>query len=309
MEDQRIQQERAQNLWTSLVRKFPSLAKGTAVEAAPQVGTDRIGGLAQAQEELLTYGCAMTDPEVYARWGTVPPTGVLLIGPPGSGKRLLTRALATRARTAFLSLDVPQLVLEIVHRGGKVGELLDAWGQFLQEFPPVTVFFQELEFSQAQEIGARRPDLPIGPIMDFLLDLVDRSVGIPQTLVVGSTMHPDTLRPAFFMPGRFERMVEVTPVYPDDVIAALGIHARSAEKSAGRTLFEDVDWEDVVRRYRDPSIGDWIRLMHGALRRKARCEASAEEVGPVRTEDMIHEVERFRRVRQRLPRTSAGTYV
>ena len=68
-------------------------------------------------------------------------------------------------------------------------------------------------------------------------------------------------------------------------------------------------WEDVVRRFRDPSIGDWIRLMHGALRRKARCEAAAEDVGPVRTEDMIHEVDRFRRVRQRLPRTTAGTYV
>lgn len=309
MEDPRIQQERAQNLWASMIRKFPPMAKATRLEADPQVGTDRIGGLAQAQEELLTYACAMTDPDVYARWGTLPPSGVLLIGPPGSGKRLLTRALATRAKTAYLSVDIPQLVLEIVHRGGKVGELLEAWSQLLVDFPPVTVSFEELEFSQAQEIGARRPDLPIGPIMDFLLDFVDRSVGIEQTLVVASTMHPDSLRPAFFMPGRFERVVEVTPVYPDDQVDALCIHARDAEKRAGRTLFEDVDWLDVVRRFRDPSIGDWIRLMHGALRRKARCESAGDPVGPVRTEDLVAEVERFRRASQRLPRSVSGTYV
>jgi SpoVK/Ycf46/Vps4 family AAA+-type ATPase len=175
--------------------------------------------------------------------------------------------------------------------------------------PPLTVFFEELEFSQAQEIGARRPDLPVGPIMDFLLEFVDRAIRFDTTLAVASTAHPDTLRPAFLASGRFERVVEVIPTYPDDIVAALEIHARDAEKRAGRPLFSEVDWNHVVRQLREAVTGDWLTLMHGVLRRKARCEAAAEEVTPVSTDDLLAEVERFRRASDRLPRDGGGNYV
>ena len=308
-EDLRVQAERARNLWERAVTKLPPLERATHFTATPEMGSDRIGGLEQAQEEVLTYACAMTNREVYADWGTFPPAGMLLIGPPGGGKQLLAEALATRAKTSFLRIQVPKLALEIVHQGGKVGELLQGWVEVLGEMPPLTILFEELEFSQAQELGSRRPDLPIGPIMDFLLEFVDRAIAIEHTLVVGSTAHPDTLRPAFVMPGRFERVVEVTPQYPEDVVAALEIHARDAEKRAGRPLFEQVEWTTVVHHYRDPSVGDWIRLMHGVLRRKARCEAANEEPGPVTTQDLLDEVNRFRKASNRIPSARAGIYV
>ena len=309
MDERRIARERAQNLWASTTRKVPALSRATRLDVAPDVGSDRIGGLAQAQEEVLTYACAMTSPEVYGHWGTFPPSGMLLIGQGGVGKRLLAAALATRAETPFLRVRVPQLVLDVVHSEGKAGELLAAWSHVLQEMPPITVFFEELEFSQAQELGARRPDLPIGPIMDFLLDFTDRATAVDTTLVVGSTSHPDTLRPAFFLPGRFERVVEVSPSYPDDFVEALEIHARAAEKRAGRTLFESVDWPKVVASYRDPATGDWIRLMHAVLRRKARGEAAGDDGGLVTTQDLMDEVDRHRRARKRLPAHGAGSYV
>ncbi len=310
MDDLTIRQEKAQNLWTSATRKIPPLSKASEVIGAPQVDGESIGGLAEAQEEVLTYACAMTNPEVYETWGTFPPSGLLLIGQPGAGKTLLAKALATRADTAFVHILVPRLALEIVHHGGKVGELLEGWSQVLSEMPPTTVYFHELEFFQAEEIGGRRSDLPIGPIMDFLGELTDRAVTPEHTLVVGSTSHPDTLRPAFVQPGRFERVVEVTPAYPDDIVAALQIHARAAEKRAGKALFGEVDWADVVSRFREPSTGDWIHLMHSVLRRKARCEAAAEEVAPVTTDDLLREVDLYRRTRKRLPqRAPAGTYL
>jgi ATP-dependent 26S proteasome regulatory subunit len=308
VDDREIQLERAQNLWASFERKFPPIAQSTSLEPAPDLSVDRVGGLAAAKEEILTYACATTDPEVYARWGTFPPTAVLLIGEPGVGKSLLVRLLATRARTAYLRVKVPQLVLQVVHSaGGKVGELVSAWSQTLAEMPPITVFFEELEFSQAQEIGARRNDLPVGPIMDFLLDVVDRTIGVESTLVAGSTGHPDTLRPAFLSAHRFERIVEVSPVFPDDVAAALAIHAQEAEKRAGRQLFEPAHWLDVVRDHQGLTPGDWVQLMHAALRRKARCDASGEPVVPVSAADLIDEAERFRKASTRLPHT--GTYV
>ena len=309
MDDPGIQKERAQNLWASYARKLEPVAQATELEANPDLDLGRIGGLAGPKEEILTYACAATDPEVYQRWGTVPPSGLLLIGAPGVGKALLARALASLTHTAFLNVHVPRLVIEVIHRGGRVGELLAGWSETLVEMPPVTTFFEELEFSQAQEIGSRRPELPVGPVMDFLLDLVDRTMAVEGTLVVGSTAHPDTLRQAFSHQGRFERIVSVAPVFPEDVIEALKIHAADSEKRAGHALFEAIDWREVVGQYHEPSTGDWIRIMHGVLRRKARCEATRELATPVTVQDLVDEVNRFRQARNRMPIPHGGTYV
>jgi ATP-dependent 26S proteasome regulatory subunit len=310
MDNLEIRQERAHNLWTSVQRKTPPLASATILHPNPQVEPEQIGGLAQAQEEVVTYACALTNPELYKSWGTFPPSGLLLIGHPGTGKTLLAAAMATRAKTPFLKVEVPRLALEIVHYAAKAAEMLDAWSQALQEMPPLSVFFHELEFSQAQAFGFNRPDLPIGPIMDFLLEFIERAIAVPDTLVVGSTTSPVTLRHAFLAPGRFERVVEVTPRFPEDIVAALEIHSRAAEKRAGRSLFDPIDWPEVVRNLQEPSIGDWIRLMHGVLRRKARRESTGEDAGLVTTDELTAEVERFKKAQGRISGPDgSGTYV
>jgi ATP-dependent 26S proteasome regulatory subunit len=309
MEDRLVRRERAQNLWASFARKHEPIAKATTLEPLPDFALSRIGGLAMAKDEIQTYACAATDPEVYARWGTHPPSGLLLIGGRSVGKRLLARALATLTDTSFLCVAVPRLVIEVIHRGGKVGELVSGWSDALEEMPRLTVLFNELEFSQAHEIGARRADLPVGPVMDFLLDLLDRTIAHGNMLVVGATSHPDTLRAAFAEPGRLERVVEVTPVFPADIIAALRIHADAAEKRAGRPLFEDIDWEAVTRDYAHPAPGDWVHVLHATLRRKARCEAAGEVARPVTTRDLRDEVARYKQATGRLQARTPGTYV
>ena len=309
MEDVSIRLERAQNLWSSFARKFEPIERATELDPDPQLEFSEIGGLAAAKDEILTYACAATDPTVYGRWGTYPPSGLLLIGRRGVGKRLLAKSLATLTRSSFISVAVPRLVLEVIHEGGKVGELVAAWSHALSEIPPSTILFNELEFSQAQEIGARRPDLPVGPVMDFLLDVVDRTVAADSHLVVGSTNHPDTLRQAFLQPGRFERVVEVTPAYPGDVVDALEIHSAACEKRAGHTLFDSVDWKSVVERFLEPATGDWVRVMHAVLRRKARCEASGESTANVTTQDMFDEVDRFRQASNQIAAPHSGNYV
>jgi ATP-dependent 26S proteasome regulatory subunit len=309
MAERSIEQERAQNLWSSFLRKVDPLARGAQLLANPDFSFDEIGGLAQAKEEILTYACAATSPEIYSHWGTFPPSGVLMIGEQGVGKSLLARALATRTETAFLTVDVPRMVLDVVHSGGKVGELIQSWSQILEEMPPLTVFFSELEFSQAQEIGHRRPDLPIGPIMDFLLELVGRTIATEQHLVLGATSHPDTLRRAFVAPGRFERVVEVTPIFPSDVVATLEIQADKAEKRSGRPLFDAVEWDKVVGQLQEPPTGDWVRILHAVLRRKARCEAGGEAVEPVTTQDLKDEVDRYRQAQKHIHQSGSGNYL
>ncbi|MEM7411758.1 MAG: ATP-binding protein [Myxococcota bacterium] len=308
MEDPAILRERAQNIWGSFARKFEPMSQSARLEPMPQYELGRIGGLADAKDEIQTYACAATDPEVYGRWGTHPPTGVLLIGQRSVGKQLLVRALSSLTNTSFLEIAIPKLVLEVIHRGGKVGELVAAWSAVLDEMPPVTVLFNELEFLQAEEIGARRPDLPVGPVMDFLLDMIDRAIAADDVLVVGATAHPDTLRHAFTQPGRLERIVEVTPNVPGDIVATLQIHAGDAEKRAGRPLFQEIDWETVVAGSSPPAPGDWVHILHAVLRRKARCEAAGENVTPVTTGDFRDEVERFKKASSRLVAPS-GTYV
>jgi SpoVK/Ycf46/Vps4 family AAA+-type ATPase len=145
--------------------------------------------------------------------------------------------------------------------------------------------------------------------MDFLLDVIDRSIAAQRSFVVGSTSHPSTLRQAFAEPQRLERIVEVTPSFPDDIVEALVIHAAQAEKRAGRALFEGVDWRAVVAQHRDPPTGDWIRILHGVLRRKARHEACGETSTRVTTQDLLDEVARFRQASRHLIIPEAGNYV
>jgi len=311
MDDRSIQIERAQNLWSSFARSVEPLARGARIVVDPEFDFDRIGGLASAKDEILTYACAATSPKVYSHWGTFPPSGVLLVGAPGCGKQLLAQALASHTGTAFVHVDVPRMVLDVIHSSGKVGELIQKWSQVLDEIPPLTVFFDELEFSQTHDLGGPRLDLPVGPIMDFLLELIDRTIASHNHLVVGSTGYPDTIRHAFARPGRMERVVEVTPSFPDDVIAALIIHADLAEERASRPLFDEIEWKQVVRQSEDAGTGDWIRILHGVLRRKARCEASAPEAETalVSTADLSAEVTRWNQAQRRIRFTNGGNYL
>lgn len=303
-----LEAQRATNIWEAFARKLPPVPKSTRFQAVSEVGFDQIGGLDGPKEEMLTYACAATDPEVYSRWGTFPPSALLLVGPPASGKTLLAEAFASHTRISFLEIAVPRLVLQVMHMPKVIPELIQGWGEALDEMPPTAVFFDELEFTQLEAYGGLRPDLPVGPMMDFLLELVDRLIGSRGTLVMGSTSHPDGLRPPFLAPGRFERVVGVSVVFPDDVVAALRIHASHAEKRAGRPLFGEVDWEAVVRHEQAASIGDWVRLLHAVLRSKARCEAASEPSPVVTTEDLMHEAERSQKATNRLPR-AGGRYL
>jgi len=310
MSSRSIEIERAQNLWASFLRNFDPIARCAQITPNPDLGFEQIGGLTDPKEEVQTYAYAATNREIYRRWGTHRPSALLLIGERGTGKKLLAEALATQAKTSLVRVDVPRMALDIIHAGPKAGELAMAWSRILEEMPPLTVLFDELEFSLTQEIGDRREDLPIGPIMDFLLEIVDRSIQADQHLVVGTTSHPDALRPAFLIPGRFERVVEVVPEFPDDVIAALQIHAKEAEKRAQRPLFEDVDWNLIVDQNREATTGEWIRLLHAVLRSKARCEAAGETVTVVTTEDLAQEAHRVSQTyRQIQPTVGAGNYL
>ena len=170
-----------------------------------------------------------------------------------------------------LGPGVPRLALEIVRHSAHLAELLEAWGNVLAELPPITAYFRELEFVRAAELGGDRNDLPVGPILDSLCELIDRAVTHPHVLLVGSTSRPDTLRPAFALPGRFERVVGRRVAFDSDIeIGAVSRHeeqvdcdarsnavdlALSDKASFIRQLAHVALVEHVVLEHRRPALG------------------------------------------------------
>ena len=146
---------------------------------------------ASAKEEILTYAYAQTSPEVYGRWGTFPPSAMLMIDA-GGGKSLLAEYLAARTETAFVRVDVPRMVLDVIHGANKIGELVQGWSLALEERPGHRLL-RRARFHACPRDGQASSELPIGPIMDLLFELIDRSLEVDECLVIGSTSHPDTL--------------------------------------------------------------------------------------------------------------------
>src|SRR5262249_8382339 len=229
-------------------------------------------------------------------------------GPDASGKSLLAAALATRTETPFLRIRVARLALQLVHAAGKAGDLLQGWQGTLLEIKRGTAYFDGLGFAHDPPPGPAARALPTSQLSDFLLELIDTTIAVVGSLTLGATSRPDTLSPIYFQPGRFERIVAVNPVVPGDVIAALEIHAHVAEERAGRTLFAKIDWPRAIDQNREGAIRRLGQLLHAVLRRKARCEAAAEVAGEVTTDDVLAEVDRFKRATLRLPTTS-GRYL
>ena len=86
-------------------------------------------------------------------------------------------------------------------------------------------------------------------------------------------------------------------------------YATDAEKRAGRPLFDEIAWSEVVDQTTDASTGDWVRILHAVLRRKARSEVAGDEVRPVTTADLKREVDRFMQMHNRIPVADGGNYV
>jgi hypothetical protein len=103
-------------------------------------------------------------------------------------------------------------------------------------------------------------------------------------------------------------VVEVTPIYPDDIVDALTIHAAESEKARAARCSR-ASTGAVSRSIATPPTGDWIRILHGVLRRKARHEACGETSTRVTTQDLLDEVTRYRQVSRHLVLPEAGNYV
>ncbi|WLW51929.1 ATP-dependent zinc metalloprotease FtsH [Streptomyces sp. YU58] len=222
-----------------LGRKAPP--KPVELEAGEKRTTfEDVAGIDEVEGELNDVVDFLKNPDAYRRMGAKMPRGVLLAGPPGTGKTLLARAVAGEAGVPFFSASASEFIEMIVGVGAsRVRELFAE----ARKVAPSIIFIDEID-----TIGrARGGGSGMGghdereQTLNQILTEMDGFSGSEGVIVIAATNRADVLDPALTRPGRFDRVVMVSPPDRGGREAILEIHTRQIP------LAEDVDLAQVAR--------------------------------------------------------------
>ena len=204
-----------------------------------RVTFDDVAGIDEAEDELVEVVDFLRHPERYRRLGGQIPRGVLLSGPPGTGKPLLAKAVAGEANVPFFSNSASEFVEAIVGVGAS--RVRDLFAQAKAAAPSI-VFIDELD-----AIGrARAGGNVLGgndereQTLNQILTEMDGFSGTEGVIVIGATNRAEILDPALLRPGRFDRRVVVNPPDQRGRKAILEVHVR------GVPLADDVDLNAIA---------------------------------------------------------------
>merc|ERR1719155_293359 len=218
-----------------------STVQSLAMSEKPDVTYADIGGMdIQKQEIKEAVELPLTHVDLYAQIGIDPPSGVLLWGPPGTGKTMLAKAVANQTTASFLRMVGSEFVQKYLGEGPRM--VRDVF-RLARENSPSIVFIDEVD-----AIATKRFDAQTGAdreVQRILLELLNQMDGFDQQTnvkVIMATNRADTLDPALLRPGRLDRKIEF-PV-PDRRQKRLIFQACTAKMNLG----DEVDLEDYVNR-------------------------------------------------------------
>ena len=250
----------------------PSTTREVYVEVS-ETTWDDIGGL-EKPKDLLTEGVEwpLRYPEVYANAKVEAPRGVLLAGPPGSGKTLIARALANQCEANFISIKGPELLSKWVGESEKgVREVF----RRAKQAAPCIVFFDELDAIAPRRSGADTDGQVGNRVIAQLLTEMDGIEGRAGVIVLAATNRLELIDPALLRPGRFDMVVELE--YPDENArrAIFAVHTRGKPLSPEITMEElanltpgrsGADIEAICRRAALLALREWIAPKLGMAR-------------------------------------------
>src|SRR5919202_1600480 len=215
----------------------PSAMREVFVEV-PDVKCQDIGGLGDIKQELqeavewpLKYRGAFTYTDA------TPPKGILLYGPPGTGKTLMAKAAANESEANFISIKGPELLSKWVGESEKgVREVF----RKSRQAAPCIIFFDELD-AIAPTRGGQHGDSHVTErvISQFLTEMDGLEI-LTNVVVIGATNRPDIIDPALLRPGRFDRLLYVSPPDYESRIQILKIHTKK------KPLADDVGLEQLA---------------------------------------------------------------
>jgi cell division protease FtsH len=234
-------------IWLLAMRKFAekqglgggflSVGKSKAkiyVETDTKLSFDDVAGVDEAKAELQEVVGFLKDPKEFGRLGGRMPRGVLLVGPPGTGKTMLARAVAGEAGVPFFSISGSQFVEMFVGVGA--ARVRDLFEQARQKAPAI-IFIDELD-----SLGRARGAPGIGghdekeQTLNQLLAEMDGFDPSSGLVLLAATNRPEVLDAALLRAGRFDRQVLVDRPDRQGRIAILQVHARKIKLAAGVSL-------------------------------------------------------------------------
>ncbi|HEV2581850.1 MAG TPA: AAA family ATPase, partial [Ktedonobacteraceae bacterium] len=224
----------------------PSTTREVYVEVS-ETSWDDIGGLDKVKQ-LLTEGVEwpLRYPEIYAHARVEAPRGVLLSGPPGSGKTLIARALAHQCEASFISIKGPELLSKWVGESEKgIREVF----RHAKQAAPCIVFFDEIDAlapHRGGDIDGHSGDRVIAQMLTEM-DGVEGRAGV---IVVAATNRSELIDPALLRPGRFDLVVELGYPTEADRRSIFAIHTK------GRPIAPEITVEDLARMTEDRSGAD-----------------------------------------------------
>ena len=231
------------------------------VKSAEGIKFDDVAGEDEAKENLAEIVNYLHDPKQYQEIGASMPKGVLLVGPPGTGKTMLAKAVAGEANVPFFSMSGSEFVEMFVGMGAS--KVRDLFKQ-AKEKAPCIVFIDEID-----AIGKKR-DGQIGgndereQTLNQLLTEMDGFEGNTGVIILAATNRPESLDPALTRPGRFDRRVPVELPDLKGREAILKVHAKKIK------VAEDVDFNKVARMASGASGAELANIVNEAALRAVR---------------------------------------
>lgn len=196
----------------SVISVIPEAYDPTVVAAEiaekPSVTFNDIGALEKQIKEIKEMvELPLLNPEIFRRVGIEPPTGVLLVGAPGTGKTLLAKAVANSTNATFIRVVASELVRKYIGEGARlVRELFD----LARKKAPSIIFIDELDAIGSRRIDSSTSgDREVQRTLMQLLAEIDGFEPLGNIKLVGATNRPDTLDEALTRPGRFDRIIEI----------------------------------------------------------------------------------------------------
>ena len=231
------------------------------VKSAEGIKFDDVAGEDEAKENLQEVVNYLHDPSKYQDIGASMPKGILLVGPPGTGKTMLAKAVAGEANVPFFSMSGSEFVEMFVGMGAS--KVRDLFKQ-AKEKAPCIVFIDEID-----AIGKKR-DGQIGgndereQTLNQLLTEMDGFEGNTGVIILAATNRPESLDPALTRPGRFDRRVPVELPDLKGREEILKVHAKKIK------VAEDVDFNKVARMASGASGAELANIVNEAALRAVR---------------------------------------